>query len=306
MVIIDYKSIKSTLEYIIEFVRWNPHIQGYHPIIIDNAYTDIAFPKELLQYGDVRLFGKIEGRDVYELTVNMQKIYYCSYGDNAGFAKGNNLGAKLSRQFFQDSYYLFSNNDIVFSMKFPFDRYKQIMQEYPEIGVIGPRVQTPSGTEQSPCKKVRTIYLLFGQIWGFVIPFIKVKGDIDFDGISKKCYWTSGCFMFVRASAFDEVGGFDENTFLYAEEMIFSERLSKCQYVYYFDSEYQIVHMGGAVIKKNGSALRIIENRFNSACYYSHQYRGVSNLILKLAKINFKICKRLLVVKDKLKNIMSI
>ena len=132
------------------------------------------------------------------------------------------------------------------------------------------------------------------------MPFVHVKGDLDFDESSKKCYWVSGCFMFIRADAFDQVKGFDENTFLYAEEMILAERLIKKNYVSYYDAEYTIVHLGGGITKSSNSALKIMKFRFDSICYYNMQYRGISAMIIKLAKSNFKICSGFMRIKENL------
>jgi len=88
MIIVDYKSMDKTIEYIKECV-WN--IEGLdHFVIVDNA-SDIPFgPRKTV----------VEGKEVYIVAS----------GENGGYAKGNNLGAKIAKSRSNDDYYNFSKN----------------------------------------------------------------------------------------------------------------------------------------------------------------------------------------------------
>ena len=133
------------------------------------------------------------------------------------------------------------------------------------------------------------------------MPFYNVKGDLDYDGKSKFCYWVSGCFFVTRAEVFESVNGFDENTFLYAEEMILSERYARRKYKVFFDNDFTIIHEGGATVRKTKTPLDIMEIKFNSLCYYHKIYRNTSCFIINVAESNFKIYK----VVTKIKNIIK-
>jgi GT2 family glycosyltransferase len=50
----------------------------------------------------------------------------------------------------------------------------------------------------------------------------------------RPCYWVSGCFMIIKSIDYINAEYFDENTFLYGEEMILAERLKKINRSMYF------------------------------------------------------------------------
>lgn len=301
MIIIDYNSMMETIDYINQFSNKCNNFQYCHVIVIDNYSKQNDFPKIYSQYGKIKYVTEIDKRKVYSINHNGIVVYYCSFGENAGFARGNNLGVRISKELFNDDYYLFSNNDIILKNTFDIKRFELIFESHPEVSIIGPRVTSPDGIEQSPCKKISVFKQLFANYWGYAIPFVKVTSDLDFDGQSKICYWVSGCFFLSKADVFEKVGGFDEATFLYAEEMILSERMLRKSYYSYFDSNYHIIHLGGSTTKKTSSNLKIMEMRFKSLCYYQKIYRGVNDRILKLAAINFSLYSIVAKIKDKLR-----
>ncbi len=301
LIIIDYNSMDETMEYIKHFKAHSTDFEHCHPIVIDN-YNSIEKGKELMsKFGIVSRLGAINEKEVYTVTIEDIKIYYCCYGLNAGFAKGNNLGAKIARTFFQDKYYLFSNNDIVLNENFDIYHFECVFSNNIDIGVIGPRVTSPSGKEQSPCRKISTFRQLFLNYWAYALPFLEPKSDLDYTGESKKCYWVSGCFMLVKADIFDAIDGFDEATFLYCEEMILAERIIKKTASSYYCSEYKITHLGGGTTKKTSSVIRIMEMRFQSLCYYQREYRNCPKVIISLARINFQLYKLITILKGKIR-----
>jgi GT2 family glycosyltransferase len=76
--------------------------------------------------------------------------------------------------------------------------------------------------------------------------------------------WVNGCFLFFRAEAFSEIGGFDTNIFLYFEEMDLCKRLEKKNYKSVLVPEAKILHY---VSKSSGYSKRI-----NKEAFLSHMY----------------------------------
>ena len=287
LIIIDYKSSKETLDYIQSFSQHCKDWKLCHPIVIDNYSDQNSVPHDYYDFGTVKYVTAVDGKKVFSVSNEKITLLYCCYGENAGFAKGNNLGAKISNILFRDSYYLFSNSDIILCDIFDIERYVKIFNKYQDVAAIGPRVITPNGKEQSPCKKIGVFRQLFINYWGYAIPFVKVSGDLDYNGCSKKCYWVSGCFMLVRAEVFNQIEGFDDNTFLYAEEMILAEKMLRQSYHHYFDCQKRIIHLGGGTTKRENTNIKLATIRFDSLCYYMRQYRNVKPWILCLSKFNF-------------------
>jgi hypothetical protein len=66
----------------------------------------------------------------------------------------------------------------------------------------------------------------------------------------------SGAFMFVRKEALDKTGGFDEQFFLYAEDIDLSHRIGQAGYVNYYLSGTTILHFKGESTPKDARQIR--------------------------------------------------
>ena len=102
-------------------------------------------------------------------------------------------------------------------------------------------------------------------------------------------YKLMGSFLMVRAEAFFEAGCFDERTFLYAEEPILSERLSRIGKRCWFCPSVTVVHDHGAVI---GSSFKRKETdwmQFRSMAYYYRRYRGYPSWEISLVRMLYRL-----------------
>ena len=93
--------------------------------------------------------------------------------------------------------------------------------------------------------------------------------------------------MLCDAYKFEKAGKFDEKTFLYAEELILSERMKKKGYKTYYESGATIIHEGGFTTKKNYIPLRKLKQRLESELYYYKEYKKVKPIYIKMTKVLF-------------------
>lgn len=77
----------------------------------------------------------------------------------------------------------------------------------------------------------------------------------------------------------------DEHTFLFAEEMILSERMAAIGKKVYYDPEVSVIHAHGATIKKSMPSRKMANIQFKSNAYYYHHYRKVSNLEIAIGRL---------------------
>lgn len=304
VIIVDYNSLPKTIEYIKHISNKIINVGKVNYIIIDNGYNaEVDLLRETFGTGK-----KIElqsQRTVYEYSSDFGEIIYCSSGGNIGYAKGNNLGAKIADELFHSEYLIVSNNDIIFDQKLDFNKIRTIFEMDSSIAVVGPRVITKKeNTDQSPSKKISAVNRLILSYW-INNKFFKWKGSIDYDGRSKKCYFVIGCLLFVKSQIFWAVDGFDENTFMYSEEMILSERLAKKGYCFYFYNDYCITHDHGSTVKKSSDWETAYKWMFESYCYCYKTYRGTSNIVIKVADLNFKTHIEYIRLKKKIKTIIA-
>lgn len=292
VIIIDFGDLPRTFKYIDDFLK-NTR---------DEKSSDISFVivENKVSYDGISILenytNKVKHINIVGCNAILFKMYereciYVISKENSGFARGNNLGAKIADQLFDIDYYCFSNNDINFQQKYSLSRVQEIFMNNSSVAVVGPKVVGMDGKKQSPCKRKSVFSLLF--LWYYNILLnnclVKLCGHVDNINESKECYWVSGCFMIIDKKKFNEISGFDPNTFLYGEEMILSERLLQKNYIMYFDMENSICHETSQSVNSSFKIIQSIRFDFLSKYYYCKTYRKTSSIILGLAKINFAL-----------------
>lgn len=302
LIIVDYNSLEKTIEYTGHCWQAMGSAGAAHVVIVQNGEPEREW--ELLE----EAFGapsrwrepSVEEYEIYRYDRQGQQILYCHSGENMGYARGNNLGIQIARAAWQDPYYLVSNNDLVFERLMDLSVIDEVFSSHPEVGVIGPKVVTPAGEQQSPRRWLRPFDDLVRRYWismfGGIFGGEKKKkwaekycNDILTDAPSGEYAWVSGCFLFLRAAAFEQAGMFDPYTFLYGEEMILSKRMEAAGYSVYFCPEVNVIHQHGQTTKTVLSALRGIELAFDTSCYFYGNYGGASKGLITFARGNFRI-----------------
>ena len=168
-------------------------------------------------------------------------IYFSN--KNLGYGGGHNLLAKKSHN---AKFLLLLNTDILIEEEKAIEKLICRIEKDKEIKVIGPKLYNLKG---------KTQLWDHGESRGFLAKFLN---EIGF-GICLKhkeeadCAWVSGAVFLIRKSTFEEIGGFDQNFFLYKEEEDLCLRIRrqdrKSKILYY--PEVSICHIGSVVAKKS-------------------------------------------------------
>jgi GT2 family glycosyltransferase len=143
---------------------------------------------------------------------------------NSGFAGGCNLGAKHAR----GEYLLFLNSDTQISDN-PLPELLKTMSTGRDCGVVGGLLKNHDDSLQrsfGDFYSVKNIaFFLFGgekyEAKHFVTRRVK---EVD---------WVSGGFMLVKSDIYQELKGFDENFFMYIEDMELCYRVKKIGITYF-------------------------------------------------------------------------
>jgi len=217
--------------------------------------------------------------------------YVISHSENPGFAKGNNLGAEFSMKHFNISHFLISNNDIRFINNDVVERLIEKLGSLTHVGMIGSQIIGLDGKNQSP-----EPYFSFWNryIWMYwLTPFlsstkkIKIfKLDYSQKAQEGEHYKIMGSFFIINADDFIKCGMMDSNTFLYAEEMILSDRLNAIHKKTYYFPQVAVLHEHGQTINQHFNSAKSMRLQFNSECYYYHTYHGVSSFSIFLGKLS--------------------
>lgn len=212
--------------------------------------------------------------DVLKSIVTMypdKEIYYIFNNENMGYGKAHNIAIKKSME--QGlSYHIVLNPDVVIQ-EGALEKLTLYMNEHPEVGNIMPKIIYPNGQLQYLCKLLPSpIDLIFRRF----IPFkkwrdkINQKYELHSFRYNKKINIPnlSGCFMFLRTKALEKVGLFDENIFMYLEDIDLNRRIHRAYKTIFFP-EAVVVHEYQKASYKN---IKLLKAHIKSAIYYFNKY----------------------------------
>ena len=86
----------------------------------------------------------------------------------------------------------------------------------------------------------------------------------------------AGAFMFMRKRLYDQLEGFDENFFMYGEDIDISHRSLKLGYINFYFSQSKVIHFKGESTPKN----KAYEKRFFNAMSYYYNKNFSHNWLL--------------------------
>ncbi len=205
--------------------------------------------------------------------------------ENVGYARANNQGIRASSA----ESILFLNPDTVISGGV-IGHLLEELKKRPEAAAIAPRLRHEDGSFQvSFGQKVDFWAELFQKL--LFNPFYRLR--LRFFNRPRKVGWLSGACLLVRRQAVEEVGLFDENFFLYFEDIDLCVRLRKRGWQLVFDPEVTVLHAGGA----STSARRLfsrLEYRRSQVYFYQKHNSRFSLFFLRLyLRVIFVFWRRL-------------
>ncbi len=204
-------------------------------------------------------------------------------GGNIGFGAGHNLALRSLTA--DTPYHLILNPDIELKSGV-LEKLVVTMDAQPEVGLLMPRVTYPNGSTQYLCKLLPTPFDLFLRRFA-VGPLRRLFAERmarydmkEFDYL-RPAYVPvlSGCFMFLRRSVLQSVGGFDERFFLYMEDVDLCRRIGEISRLLFWPGATVIhVHAQGSYKK-----LSLLCRHLYSAVVYFNKW-GWYNDPLRTAK----------------------
>lgn len=242
---------KSELSIII--VNWNgkellkncfDSIAKYPPsvpseiIVVDNASTDGS--QEWLESDEPR---EILGDIPLVLIKNEE---------NLGFGRANNIALKYS----EAEYFLLLNSDIEVE-KDAIDILLSVIKSNNKIGMVGPKILNKDGTlSPSVYHCPPRMLLMIAETLRFYKLFPSgIRGRIflgpHFErNESIACRFISGCAMLLKKEVFETTGGFDEDFFMYGEDVLFCHSIVSAGWQIYFEPRAKVIHLSGKSSKK--------------------------------------------------------
>ncbi|MCU0415196.1 MAG: glycosyltransferase, partial [Ignavibacteriaceae bacterium] len=172
---------------------------------------------------------------------------------NVGFGRANNQGLKIA----SGKFILFINPDCIVSED-TFDKMISFFISHPDCGLAGCKILNSDGTLQLACRRsFPGPWTSFTKVTGLsnLFPNSRIFARYNLTYLDEnKTYEVdavSGSFMMIRKEVYDKVGGFDEQFFMYGEDLDLCYRVQKAGFKVYYVHNTQIIHYKGESTKKS-------------------------------------------------------
>ena len=172
---------------------------------------------------------------------------------NEGFSKANNIALLLAK----GKYILFLNPDTIVAED-SLEKSISFMESTAKAGALGVRMIDGSGKYLKESKRgFPSPWVAFCKLSGLTSLFShsKIFSGYYLGHLSEKQIQIidviSGAFFFAKKEALDKTGGFDEQFFMYAEDIDLSYRIQQSGYINYYLAETTIIHFKGESSKKD-------------------------------------------------------
>lgn len=227
-------------------------------IVVDNASTDNSL----------------------ELLPKSSQVKIIRNNENYGFGRACNIGAHIA---IKADLLLFLNpdtklniNTLDAAIKYYYDNHKSI-----DFKILGIKLFHNDGTVQRSCARFPTLtsYLFDSTGLSKFYPSKSLHMD-DFDhNVSRVVDHVIGAFFLMDVSIFQKLGGFDEDYFVYLEDLDFSYRAKQYGYNSYFLADVSAMHVGGGC-SQQVKAHRLFYSLNSRLIYTKKHFSTLDNLLV--------------------------
>jgi GT2 family glycosyltransferase len=205
--------------------------------------------------------------------------------ENRGMGGGNNTGMRAA-----DGRYFFLLNADAWVVNDPLvgdglDLLVAFADAHPEAAVVGPRLVNTDGTLQRSVRGEPTL-------WRLATEYLAIRklapgsrrlnplyaGGFDHDEVMD-ADWLSGSALLIRREAADTVGLFDEDFWMFSEEVDWMTRFRRAGWKVLFFPDAEVVHVGGAA---HGGTLYVENLRGHLRWFDKHRGSKEAERVRKL------------------------
>jgi GT2 family glycosyltransferase len=255
MIVLNYNSLKKLGERVLYFIRSiaSTNYSNFEIIVVDNGSID----------GSDKLIGDELGRLGRGRVVKVEK--------NLGSTRGNNLGFKLACR--DAKYVAFLNNDIEVEPDW-LDKIIDVLEADERVAAAQPAILQLSNRNR--------VDSLGGMIDRVGWTYDLFSNSIYPDNLERpfEVFWAKAAAIVVRSDVFRIVGGFDEDYFIYYDEVDLCWRIRLLGYKVVTVPTARIYHLGSGTMgganfrsiymsRKNHLAMLLKNYSFVNAIFYS-------------------------------------
>lgn len=214
--------------------------------------------------------------------------------ENFGFPKGNNIGVNLAK----GNFICILNPDTVVAED-TFCKILAFAYKQNNLGIIGCKLIDGTGNFLLESKRgIPTPFVAFTKITGLYqfFPKWKIFGKYYAQHLSEnktgEVEILVGAFMVLHRNLYLEVGGFDENCFMYSDDIDLSYMVLKKGKSNYYFHETTVIHYKGESTVKDGAYMK----RFQEAMHFFYKKHfkvsRIFNIFLVAGAFLFSLFKK--------------
>jgi len=213
-------------------------------------------------------------------------------GTNLGFGRANNLGYRATT----GECVLFLNPDTI-SNTAALEHCVQRALAEPALGLISPQLVLADGTMDLACRRsIPTLWDGFCRASGLAAAFPRTAFFSGYNLTHRPVDGTyevgaiNGAFMLGRRDVFEKVGQFDEQFFMYGDDLDLCIRVARAGYQIVYDGRQRITHLKGLSVAKDLDRMSAAIFDANRDVYLKHF--GTSALARAKWRAMFGLWKR--------------
>jgi len=207
---------------------------------------------------------------------------------NVGYARAANLGTAATKA----AIVAVLNPDTVLEAGAARALLDRIVGE-PRLAACGPRLRNLDGSDYPSGRTFPSIPVAVGHgllgLWWPRNPFTVRYRQLDADpAVPRLVDWVSGAAIWLRRTALDEVGGWDERYFMYVEDTDLCWRLRRAGWEVSYEPSAVIVHAQGASASRRPYRM-MLEHHRSAWRFAKTRLTGSRAILLPLAAVYFAV-----------------
>lgn len=267
IVIVNY-NVKDFLKDCLNSIYKSNFTGIYETIVVDNNSDD---------------------NSVSELSTSFPHVKFIQLNENLGFSKANNIGFKEAK----GEFLLILNPDTILNsdtIQKTYDFYKSKSN----IGAVGCKVLNEDLSFQLACRRsFPTPWNSFCKLFGLqnIFPKSKLFSKYNLTYLDENQTYEVdaliGAFIFTKKSILDEINGFDEEYFMYGEDLDLCFKIKEKNYNIYYFHETSIIHFKGESTKR--SNINEVKHFYDAMQIFVKKHYSHSFIFLLFLKYGIKI-----------------
>lgn len=231
IIIVNY-NVKEFLLNLLDSIRIAAKNISIEMIVVDNASDD----------GSVEI-----------LRQKFPDITLIANNVNVGFGAANNQAMRIAK----GKYFLLINPDTIVRED-TFIKMIEFFEKVPEAGIAGCKVLNPDGSLQLSCRRsFPGPWTSFTKVTGLstFFPKSRILARYNLTYLDENQTYevdaVSGAFLMMRKEVYKSIGGFDEQFFMYGEDLDLCYRVQKSNYKVFYLHSTEIIHYKGESTKRS-------------------------------------------------------